>query len=85
MIVFEGVINVLGNFTLIIHPHACAILLSKYTTMVMTALRLLNLWNNGCRIEPKPTARTFVLLCVLELEGASYYCSMQYEIVMHPE
>ena len=35
-------------------------------------LRLLNVWNNGCRIGPKPTDRTFVLLCVLELEGVSH-------------
>ena len=50
----------------------------------MTALRVLNLWNNGCRVGPKSTARTFVLLYVLELEGVSYECSMQYEIVKHP-
>ena len=34
-------------------------------------LGLLNV-SNGCGIGPKPTARTFVLLCVLELEGVSY-------------
>ena len=38
----------------------------------MTALHLLNVWNNGCRVGPKPTARTFTLLYVLELEVVSY-------------
>ena len=41
-------------------------------------LRLLNVY-----IGPKPTARTFALLCVLELECASYQCLTQYEAVMH--
>ena len=49
-------------------------------------LRLLNvLWNNGCRIGRKSTARTFALLCALELEYACYLCLMQYEVVMHPK
>ena len=38
----------------------------------MTALHLLNVCNNGCRVGPKPTARTFALLRVLEFECACY-------------
>ena len=65
VIAFEGVLNwCLTQYEVVILP-TCVILLSKYTTMSMTALRLLNLWNNGCRVGPKlPTARTFVLVYV---------------------
>ena len=50
-------------------------------------LRLLNVWNNGYRIGPKPTARTFICidLYALALIGRCYWWSMQYdEVVISP-
>ena len=44
----------------------------KYITIVITAMHLLNVWNNGCRIGLEQTARAFVLLFVLKLEGVGY-------------
>ena len=51
------------HYEVVISP-SCAILISEYTTMAMTAsidLHSLNV-SNGCRVGPGRIARTFVLL-----------------------
>ena len=74
MLEFEGVIGVRCGMHVVVmrvtcHPHHIYAL--QWQWRLCVDLRLLNVWNNGCRVGPKPTARTFVLLYVLELEGAS--------------
>ena len=48
------------------HPHACTILLSKYTTMAMTSLRWSSfvVFMERCCVGRAQTGRTFVLLRV---------------------
>ena len=52
-------------------PRSCAPLLSDGNDALRWS-SCANLWNNGCRIDPKQTACTFTLLFVRELEGVSY-------------
>ena len=59
-------------------------MLSKYTTMVMTAVRLswLHVWNDVVLAMDEQNVRLY--WCVLEFEASCYWCSMQYEVVMPP-
>ena len=69
---FDGVIDVRCSMWSQCHSHHIHTLQWQWQWRLCVDLRLLNLWNNWCRVGPKPTASTFVLLYVLELEGACY-------------
>ena len=59
-------------------------MLSKYTTMAMTAVRLssLHVWNHLVLALDEQRVRLY--WCVLEFEASWYCCSMQYEVLMSP-
>ena len=70
---FECVIGVRCSIHVVV-MHVTLIIYTHYNGNDGSALIFVYLLNvcNGWRDGPKPTARTFVLLCVLEVEGVSY-------------